>query len=572
MEEKNYKEEYENILKVAKEELLKCKQHKCDQEGNSFAEKEYFIYKMFPLLKGSDMLKDEIIGGLMWQRDQYAKCGSEKSSAVLPGFTVPVNTLIDFLEKSKIVEQDSEDESEKEFKEFNIGPTMDEYEACMLRYLQTAANKKDDEEIIAATKEYKEKLLKLQPEFTDKQKVWSDEIINRAIKEVGLTQYQIEWFKKNVFPPVEKVWSEEDDKIKNELYEFLEEVWYKGTNALDKYGKADCSNWMNWVDTLSDKIKRTTHNKWLEFKEQHIKELKEAEEKGYQDGVKDGMEIELEKQKEQKPNYCHYGGDPNIERCRCCSAACSGRLADEQKPTECLKAERDGWYMCIKDYYRGGKKQCSVGDLVQAKGGMYMMDGEDISEWFRKAYYDEIKTVEWNKATINGEPIPTENHSVDIPLAEWDDVELTFRGEKVKVKRQFFRDDKGRKYSTTEQDEDAAWYALRSWCEKKGVSLYELYPRNEWSEEDENRFDNLCRIIRKAEGWNEVSKNVFITWLKENLFQSKQKWSEEDSMILTEVTSIILDDVNRANSKEEEKHLEYLASKLQSLYSKPKKM
>ena len=393
MEEKNYKEEYENILKVAKEELLKCKQHKCDQEGNSFAEKEYFIYKMFPLLKGSDMLKDEIIGGLMWQRDQYAKCGSEKSSAVLPGFTVPVNTLIDFLEKSKIVEQDSEDESEKELKEFNIGPTMDEYEACMLRYLQTAANKKDDEEIIAATKEYKEKLLKLQPNSPNKKEVWSDEIINRAIKEVGLTQYQIEWFKKNVFPPVEKGWSEEDDKIKNELYEFLEEVWYKGTNALDKYGKADCSDWMNWVDTLSDKIKRTTHNKWLEFKEQHIKELKEAEEKGYQDGVKDGMEI-------------------------------------ERKDKEVI----------------------------------------------------------------------------------------------------------------------------------------------EWSEEDKNRFNNLCRIIRKAEGWNEVSKNAFITWLKENLFQSKQKWSEEDSMILTEVTSIILGDVNRANSKEEEKHLEYLASKLQSLYSKPKKM
>ena len=37
-------------------------------------------------------------------------------------------------------------------------------------------------------------------------------------------------------------------------------------------------------------------------------------------------------QKEQKPNYCHYGGDPSVERCKYCSAACSARLTEEQKP------------------------------------------------------------------------------------------------------------------------------------------------------------------------------------------------------------------------------------------------
>lgn len=62
-----------------------------------------------------------------------------------------------------------------------------------------------------------------------------------------------------------------------------------------------------------------------------------------------------------------------------------------EKPTECLKAERDGWYVCIKDYYRGGKKQSSVGDLVQAKGGMFIMGEENISEWFRRAYYEEVR-------------------------------------------------------------------------------------------------------------------------------------------------------------------------------------
>ena len=69
----------------------------------------------------------------------------------------------------------------------------------------------------------------------------------------------------------------------------------------------------------------------------------------------------------------------------------------EQKPAECLNPEKDCWYVCIKDFYCGGKKQSSKGDLVQAKGGMYMMGREDISEWFRKAYYDEIKPAEWSE-------------------------------------------------------------------------------------------------------------------------------------------------------------------------------
>ena len=44
--------------------------------------------------------------------------------------------------------------------------------------------------------------------------------------------------------------------------------------------------------------------------------------------------INIIEQKEQKPNYCHYGGDPNVERCKYCSAACSARLTEEQKPAE----------------------------------------------------------------------------------------------------------------------------------------------------------------------------------------------------------------------------------------------
>jgi len=91
----------------------------------------------------------------------------------------------------------------------------------------------------------------------------------------------------------------------------------------------------------------------------------------------------LEKQKEQKP-------DDDIRRVPFASLNPPPKIP-EQTPAECLKVERDGWYVCIKDYYCGGKKRSSVGDLVQAKGGMHIMGEKDISEWFRRAYYEEVR-------------------------------------------------------------------------------------------------------------------------------------------------------------------------------------
>lgn len=62
---------------------------------------------------------------------------------------------------------------------------------------------------------------------------------------------------------------------------------------------------------------------------------------------------------------------------------------------------------------------------------------------------------------------------------------------------------------------------------KSLLERFSLQPKPEWSEEDENRFNNLCCIIREAEGWNEVSKNAFIDWLKSLRPQPRWKPSEE---------------------------------------------
>ena len=48
---------------------------------------------------------------------------------------------------------------------------------------------------------------------------WSEDIIRKAVKEVGLTQHQIDWFKTNVFPPKQE-WSVEDE----EMFFFINEL------------------------------------------------------------------------------------------------------------------------------------------------------------------------------------------------------------------------------------------------------------------------------------------------------------------------------------------------------------
>ena len=57
----------------------------------------------------------------------------------------------------------------------------------------------------------------------------------------------------------------------------------------------------------------------------------------------------------------------------------------EQKPTqeiEPFEAEHGKYYYCIKDYFCGGRKQASKGDVIQALRGLPIMGLKDASEYF----------------------------------------------------------------------------------------------------------------------------------------------------------------------------------------------
>ena len=65
------------------------------------ATKEYAKHYFPELCEIEDeRMRNEIIGGLMWQRDSSLK-GSDGNDCVLPGFNLPVNILIAWLEKQK---------------------------------------------------------------------------------------------------------------------------------------------------------------------------------------------------------------------------------------------------------------------------------------------------------------------------------------------------------------------------------------------------------------------------------------------------------------------------------------
>ena len=93
----------------------------------------------------------------------------------------------------------------------------------------------------------------------EKPEEWSDDIIQKAIKEVGLTQHQIYWLKANVFPPKQE-WSDEDEKMFNTILKTLQDEYHDLCN--DKYGheeiisdlKSSCRKKMSWLEALPKKF------------------------------------------------------------------------------------------------------------------------------------------------------------------------------------------------------------------------------------------------------------------------------------------------------------------------------
>ena len=124
-----------------------------------------------------------------------------------------------------------------------------------------------------------------------------------------------------------------------------------------------------------------------------------------------------------------------------------------------------------------------------------------------------------SKATINGEPIQTENQSVDIPLAVWSEKYIADVFEKVGLAK-----------IVREQGNDALTNAIQS-------AMIELskVENTEWNEEDKTTMNDLISLLWILQGstnLREGTASKYTHWLKSlperfNL-QPKIEWNEED--------------------------------------------
>lgn len=413
----------------------------------------------------------------------------------------------------------------------------------------------------------------------------------------------------------------EDEKIRKEIVDFIRWAIDRGSITKEQREKSD--TWFSYLEKQKD--------------EEGYEEIPVESTLEYKLGFKAGKDSE--RQKEQKSNFdIHWENG---------SMVCEQK---EQKSTECLKAEKDGWYVCIKDFYGGGKKQCSVGDLVQAKGGMYMMGREDISEWFRRAYYEEVRDVfepntytniaEWSKEDSNiaeelygyfyylqltSDKEFSPSLSIDEilnwlkslpkrfvlqPKQEWSEEDERMRNQLIYDVEQHKKEglisakqNKATKalYNGIEEcyDEKIAWLkSLSLNLKKKNEDVAKLCS-NEWSEEDESCWNLIWDILdgpfkaspdgyRKAAGWfikncpkgfkalplNLKKKNEDVAKLCSN------EWSEEDENIFNDILVDMADrrEMFKSNGEIEfaedtQKKIDWLSShlpKFQSSYSQQK--
>ena len=104
---------------------------------------------------------------------------------------------------------------------------------------------------------------------------WNEEIIRKAVKEVGLTQHQIDWFKTNVFLPKQE-WREEDEKIRQSIIkdiEFERNYTFATTNkTVEKY--TEQINWLKYLPLSLKKrnedIAKLCSNEWSEEDEKML--------------------------------------------------------------------------------------------------------------------------------------------------------------------------------------------------------------------------------------------------------------------------------------------------------------
>ena len=201
----------------------------------------------------------------------------------------------------------------------------------------------------------------------------------------------------------------------------------------------------------------------------------------------------------------------------------------------------DGFHLGYNEGFNAKKEQKPVrdivpGDAIESCMLRYLQSAanrNDDSEIIKdtKAYKSELislieKEQKHAEVTINGEPIPTKNQSVDIPLAEWSE-EDEERKQSILLSIGYCKDEYPNR---KDYSKDIDWLKSLSLNLKKKNEDVEKLCSNEWSEEDE-RMLNLIIHDYEAASKSFCGHQGKLNWLKSLRPQPKIEWSEEDERI-----------------------------------------
>ena len=173
----------------------------------------------------------------------------------------------------------------------------------------------------------------------------------------------------------------------------------------------------------------------------------------------------------------------------------------EQKPTqeiEPFEAEHGKYYYCIKDYFCGGKKQASKGDVIQALRGLPIMGLEDASEYFLPVNTIEKKSV-WSE---DDNKLTDVNHEYFSELLENDDSK-NINDYAYQVAYCMSHD---------WMEETATWDDAQKAC-KLGAKWNEKHHKSAWSKEDEEMFAEAISVLLSSSCSYDDIKKVSV-WLR----------------------------------------------------------
>ena len=161
--------------------------------------------------------------------------------------------------------------------------------------------------------------------------------------------------------------------------------------------------------------------------------------------------------------------------------------------------------------------------------------------WMRQ-HFDDYK--ERNTAMINGEPIPTENHSVDIPLAEWSEEDEDF----INMLILHFN------YLINKGGDSVETY--KSYIEK--LKSLRPQPKQEWSEKEKKMLAVISYKISQHQGNDERSlftpdEAEFIDGMEDKLKSLKPSWkpSEQEKGALRTAIYVLTEERNFPKTAEQ---------------------